>query len=230
MTTFTQKIAAFLRGEFADPIIDEPTTEYLDAYPEVEIEMIRDAAIMPVRAHKTDAGIDLYAAEDIIIKPGRTVIVPTGLKFALPDEYEMQIRNRSGITVNTELRVQLGTVDAGYRGEVGIMVDNIRQKSMRVDVYGLSRALADIDAGRVIGVNTYLLEQTEFRLLTPKYESIPTELRYPEGTYIIRKGDKIAQAVVSKLDDFTLRLVDKLGDSERGDGGFGSTGTRKDGE
>ncbi|WP_255290156.1 dUTP diphosphatase [Bacillus cereus] len=72
-----------------------------------------------------DSGFDLVAAEDTIIWPGETKVVPTGLAFEIPPGYELQVHSRSGMTRNTELRVVLGTLDSGYRGEVGVLVDNI---------------------------------------------------------------------------------------------------------
>lgn len=82
-------------------------------------------AVLPVKAHETDSGFDLVACENVVIKPGETVIVPTGIAVQLPEGYEAQIRPRSGVTLKTKLRVQLGTIDNDYRGEIGIIVDNI---------------------------------------------------------------------------------------------------------
>lgn len=67
---------------------------------------------------------NLVAAEDAIIWPGETKVVPTGLAFEMPPGYELQVRSRSGMTRNTKLKVVFGTVDSGYRGEVGVLVDN----------------------------------------------------------------------------------------------------------
>ncbi|MDR4408182.1 dUTP diphosphatase [Bacillus anthracis] len=89
----------------------------------VKIKRVKDVEL-PKYAKPGDAGFDLVAAEDTIIWPGETKVVPTGLAFEIPPGYEMQVRPRSGITRNTKLRVVLGTVDSGYRGEVGVLVDN----------------------------------------------------------------------------------------------------------
>ncbi|MCG7385070.1 dUTP diphosphatase [Paenibacillus sp. ACRRY] len=89
----------------------------------VKIKKLHPEATIPVYAKPGDSGFDLVALEDVIISPGKTMKVPTGLAFEIPEGYEMQIRPRSGLTLNSKLRVQLGTVDAGYRGEVGIIVD-----------------------------------------------------------------------------------------------------------
>ncbi|MGK8833802.1 dUTP diphosphatase [Bacillus paranthracis] len=89
----------------------------------VKIKRVKDVE-MPKYAKPGDSGFDLVAAEDTIIWPGETKVVPTGLAFEIPPGYELQVRPRSGMTRNTKLRVVLGTVDSGYRGEVGVLVDN----------------------------------------------------------------------------------------------------------
>ncbi|PGB25371.1 dUTP diphosphatase [Bacillus toyonensis] len=90
----------------------------------VKIKRVKDVEL-PRYAKPGDSGFDLVAAEDTIIWPGETKVVPTGLAFEIPPGYELQVRPRSGMTRNTKLRVVLGTVDSGYRGEVGVLVDNI---------------------------------------------------------------------------------------------------------
>lgn len=89
----------------------------------VKIKRVKDVEL-PKYAKLGDSGFDLVAAEDTIIWPGETKVVPTGLAFEIPPGYELQVRPRSGMTRNTKLRVVLGTVDSGYRGEVGVLVDN----------------------------------------------------------------------------------------------------------
>ena len=97
----------------------------IPTFPQVPVKIKRKPGV-PMPAYATDgsAGFDLVAAEDVLISPGETVIVPTGLSVELPDGYEMQVRPRSGISVKTKLRVQLGTVDSDFRGEIGVIVDN----------------------------------------------------------------------------------------------------------
>ncbi|WP_163257906.1 dUTP diphosphatase [Bacillus paranthracis] len=90
----------------------------------VKIKRVKDVEL-PRYAKPGDSGFDLVAAEDTIIWPGETKVVQTGLAFEIPPGYELQVRPRSGMTRNTKLRVVLGTVDSGYRGEVGVLVDNI---------------------------------------------------------------------------------------------------------
>lgn len=92
---------------------------------ELLIKKLTEDAIVPFKANISDSGFDLFANEDVIIGPGETVIVKTGIAIQLPEGHEAQIRPRSGITAKTKLRVQLGTIDESYRGELGIIVDNI---------------------------------------------------------------------------------------------------------
>jgi dUTP pyrophosphatase len=92
----------------------------------VYIEKCRENAVLPKYATDNDAGADIYAAENIRIEAGETKIVPTGLKVAIPEGFEIQIRPRSGMSLNTGVRVANapGTVDAGYRNEVGVILHN----------------------------------------------------------------------------------------------------------
>lgn len=93
---------------------------------EIFVELCREDAVLPNYAKPGDAGMDVYAAEEVIVKPGETVIVPTGLKLAIPEDYEIQVRPRSGISLKTPLRLanSPGTIDSGYRDELGIIITN----------------------------------------------------------------------------------------------------------
>jgi dUTP pyrophosphatase len=93
----------------------------------IPIEFCREGAKMPEYAHLTDSGMDVFALEDITIAPGETKLVPTGIKVAIPAGYELQVRPKSGRCLKTKLRVANtpGTIDAGYRDEIGVIIDNI---------------------------------------------------------------------------------------------------------
>lgn len=93
----------------------------------IHIEKCRDTAIIPSYANPDDAGMDIFAAEDVSIEPGSTKLVPTGLKVAIPEGFELQVRPRSGISLRTRLRLSNspGTIDSGYRDEVRIIVSNL---------------------------------------------------------------------------------------------------------
>ena len=91
----------------------------------LKVKKLNEAAVLPQYAHEGDSGFDLVAVKEVVIEAGETKKVPIGLAFDIPQGYELQIRPRSGITSKTELRVQLGTVDSGYKGEISAIVDNI---------------------------------------------------------------------------------------------------------
>ena len=106
----------------------------------IPIEYCREGAKCPTYAHLTDSGMDIYALEDITIAPGETKLVPTGIKVAIPAGYELQVRPKSGRCLKTKLRVANtpGTIDAGYRDEIGVIIDNIEPfiKSADIDENG----------------------------------------------------------------------------------------------
>jgi dUTP pyrophosphatase len=176
----------------------------------VKIKRLNEDAVIPKYARERDAGFDLIATQDVIIEPGATTLVPTGLAFELPPGYEMQIRPRSGVTLKTKLRVQLGTVDSGYRGEIGVIVDNIKQPEYEA---------VDLN-NRTLSV----YETTSIRLIDGSVDRDNWSY-YPRGTYIIRKGDRIAQAVIAPFETAHFVDSDKLEESMRGGQGFGSSGS-----
>ncbi|MCK5757538.1 MAG: dUTP diphosphatase [Clostridiales bacterium] len=157
----------------------------------IYIEKCRDTAIIPAYANCDDAGMDICAAEDIIINPGETVIVPTGLKVAIPEGFEIQVRPRSGISLRTKLRLSNspGTIDSGYRNEVGIIMTNVSNSETALKL----RTLEKDNGG--------------------------------QGTYKIKKGDRIAQFVLARVPLIEFEETDSVKNigSNRG-GGFGSTG------
>ena len=107
---------------------------------EIYIEKICEDAVIPAYAHDGDAGMDLYSVEDVIIEPRQTVLVKTGLKMAIPKGYEVQVRPRSGISLNTPLRIpnSPGTIDSGYRGEVCVIMENTSPLESKVEGQVLS--------------------------------------------------------------------------------------------
>lgn len=161
----------------------------------VRVKKLHPDAVIPKYARMGDAGFDLCAVEDVIIAPGQTVVVKTGLAFGLPEGYELQVRPRSGVSTKSMLRIVLGTVDYGYRGEVGVIVDNVARHTYN----SVSRT---IDGRGVIDRNI-------------------------EGnSIVIRKGDRIAQGVLTEVPMARFEEVDELDETERGARGFGSTGVK----
>lgn len=91
------------------------------------------ADLAPAKAHPDDAAFDLRSRAELELPPGRSVLVPTGLFIELPPGYEAQVRPRSGLALrhNLMLTNSPGTIDAGYRGEVGVIMFNAGRSRSR---------------------------------------------------------------------------------------------------
>lgn len=171
----------------------------------VGFKKLAPGAIIPTKAHATDSGFDLYASQRVVIVPEEVAIVKTDIAVVLPPGYDATIRPRSGVTAKTKLRVQLGTIDNAYRGELGIIVEN---------GYGLW-----FDDEGEIAVEKQITTVQEVTLDTVRDV-------YPVGSYVIEPGDKIAQLVVHPIPEaYAFEITGDLDDTDRGEGGFGSTGT-----
>lgn len=131
---------------------------------------------LPQYATALSAGMDLRANIDtpILLKPMQRKLVPTGLYIALPEGFEAQIRPRSGLALKKGITLlnTPGTIDADYRGEIGVIVVNLSEED-----------------------------------------------------FIIEDGERIAQMVIARYEKAEWEEVEVLGETERGEGGFGHTGT-----
>lgn len=149
----------------------------------VDVKRLPHGSDLPLPAYATaqSAGLDLMAAvdADMTLAPGERALVPTGLAIALPPGYEAQVRPRSGLALKNGVTVlnSPGTVDADYRGEVGVILANLGAEP-----------------------------------------------------FTVSRGMRIAQMVVAPVTQLAWNEVDDLSDSERGAGGFGSTGTKASGQ
>ncbi len=139
----------------------------------LRFKKLRPDAILPSYAHPSDAGMDVRSVEDLTIAPGKRALVPTGLVMLLPPGYEAQVRPRSGLALKSGVTVlnTPGTIDSGYRGEVGVILAN-----------------------------------------------------FGETDFSVKKGDKIAQIVIAPVTQPTIEETDVVDETDRGAGGFGSTG------
>lgn len=166
----------------------------------VPIELCHSDAKIPVYAHPSDAGMDLYALDDIIINPGETKLIPTGIKVALPLGYELQVRPKSGRCLKTKLRIANtpGTIDAGYRDEIGVIVENIDPPIRAI--------------------------HTEFAQ-SPN-DPIPVGAIEFGSVYTIGKGEKFAQLVLSEVPKVCWVEVNSVSNEGDRGGGFGSTGIK----
>lgn len=167
----------------------------------VPIELCHPDAVIPQYAHISDSGLDLYAVEDITLKPGEKALIPTGIKVALPPGYELQVRPKSGRALKTELRVANtpGTIDQGYRDEIKVIMENIDPPIRSINISNWDENnnvvhFSDIEFGQ---------------------------------SYTIGKGEKFAQLVLAETPKVSFYRVDSVADigEDRG-GGFGSTGIK----
>ena len=137
----------------------------------LQIKQLSPNATLPTRNFSTDSGLDIYASEDTIVTHTHATIIPTGIAVNIPKGYEGTIRPRSGKSTKTNLRVVLGTIDAGYNAEIGVIADTLDRSS-----------------------------------------------------YLVQRGEKIAQLVIQRVETPQLEIVDQFDtQSERGEKGFGSS-------
>lgn len=129
--------------------------------------------LVPERATPQAAGLDLKSSVDLVLERGKRALVPTGIRIALPDGYEGQVRPRSGLALKHGITClnSPGTIDADYRGELKVILIN-----------------------------------------------------HGEEPFAITRGMRIAQLVVAAVAPVAIEVVATLDETERGTGGFGSTG------
>lgn len=132
---------------------------------------------LPTYATQQSAGMDLRANLDtpVVLRPLERKLISTGLHIALPEGYEAQVRPRSGLALKKGITVlnTPGTIDADYRGEIGVILVNLSQED-----------------------------------------------------FTVNDGERIAQMVIARHETAHFTAVDMLDESERGEGGFGHTGTK----
>ena len=92
----------------------------------LRVRRLSPDAIVPTYAHPNDAGLDLHACKDVTLDPGVTCLVSTGVAIELPEATEAQVRPRSGLALKHSVTVlnTPGTIDEGYRGEIGVVLIN----------------------------------------------------------------------------------------------------------
>lgn len=194
---------------------------------------------LPAYANFNDAGADVYAAEDLVIRPSEKVIIPLNFKVALPDHMEMQVRPRSGLSLKTTLSIpnSPGTVDAGYRNPVGVIAENtyniaslpyelLYDEALRDRIQKDYSILYPSDAKEIFTTFRNRENETGETLNLAPF-LVLDKLNNPYGTLYIEKGTKIAQVVFNEVihaefietDDVSL-----LGTNRNG--GYGSTGLK----
>ena len=104
----------------------------------LEYYRVRDTANPPTRANPSDAGLDIYYSPEnpaeimATIKPGSSMVLPTGLKFGVPHGYMLEVKNRSGVAAKRGLLVGACVIDSGYDGEVFINLHNVGSESQSI--------------------------------------------------------------------------------------------------
>ena len=100
----------------------------------LKIKKLNETAIIPYYAHPTDAGLDLFSTVETTISPNTSSLIPTGIAIELPTGTEAQIRPRSGLALKHQITVlnSPGTIDEGYRGEVGVILINHGKSDFKV--------------------------------------------------------------------------------------------------
>lgn len=159
----------------------------------------------PKYATEKSSCFDIYAAEDAVIKPSQMVSVKTGLIFEPEEGYGIMMYPRSGISAKTSLRFanSVGVIDNDYRGEVQVLLENVMPLPLRQN---LVPAYQLVDGTMIDGDYSYGY--------------------LPEGTIVVKRGDRIAQAMPIKIEKADLIRATEVSETKRGKGGFGSTGIK----
>lgn len=95
---------------------------------------VEKGAFIPKRMTIGAAGYDLFSFENIIIEPQQTKLIKTGVSVELPEEYEVQIRPRSGLSLKHDVIAIMGTIDSDYRGEIGVIMRNNGTKDFVINI------------------------------------------------------------------------------------------------
>lgn len=100
----------------------------------LKVELLDTDAKFPEYAYPSDSGFDLYSTVEVILQPFGRALVPTGIKLSIPEEFEIQVRPKSGLAINQGLTVlnTPGTVDSGYNGEIKVIIFNTNNTSVTI--------------------------------------------------------------------------------------------------
>ncbi|WP_252250279.1 dUTP diphosphatase [Clostridium sp. ZBS13] len=101
----------------------------------LKIKKINEKAVVPNYAHEGDAGLDLYSVEELLLEAGERALIHTGIKIELPKNTEAQIRPRSGLALKHGITTlnSPGTIDEGYRGEIGVILINHSRECFKIE-------------------------------------------------------------------------------------------------
>lgn len=168
----------------------------------VQFELCREGAVVPTQGTPGSAAYDVYATEDYTIAPGETIIIPLGIKVAIPEGYALLVQPRSGLSYKSKLRIANtpGLIDSDYRDELGVIMENIQKDIEKIE---------------------YHFEDEDTDMPRPVIDTI-----IHGGAEYITKGERIAQLRLVKVPYVSYIQVDSVANiGENRGGGFGSTGT-----
>jgi len=216
---FHEKDFVYSTGESAASFYPGSVYAVAPCLPKVVIEKLRPDIITPTYASEGDSGLDVYAPETLAVLPSSPSHIGLGFRVCIPKHplhdfgyrWELQVRPRSGSSAHTMLEVVLGSVDNFYRGEVAVIIHNTAALQY-------SQGVED----KVL----YTVSDYPKTLRGVQDPNIGSDRVFPEGTYIIRKGERFAQLVFNEVIRPLEIIEGKVDDTDtdRGSGGFGSTG------
>lgn len=166
----------------------------------INIKRNHKDAVIPEFAHSTDTGFDLFTCEDLELLPYQKGIAKTGLIFELPKGYGFQVRNKSGMTVKG---VPCTVITQGLDRITFEPKISYHQERIDITVY-----LGTIDEGYTGEVGIMVKNETDKKIIIPKHT-------------------KLAQGVLEKVYQFEFIEVEEVKETDRGDKGYGSSGTSK---
>lgn len=169
-------------------------------YPTLLIRRTSEDASLPSYAHEGDAGFDLCSMEDVTLFPGQWKKVKSGISCAIPRGFVGLVTPRSGLGCEgLVLKNTVGVIDSPYRGEIGLPLFNNNPSHIW---------------DRIL----WKFKQVQCFVTKDGKEY------HPEGTIYVRKGERVAQMLVIPVAESNIVGADDLDETERGSGGFGSTG------
>lgn len=170
----------------------------------IAFKRLTQDAPLPDRGHPDDAGLDIYAAETVILDPQEKRLINTDLAVNIPKGYVGLLTSRSGVSSKTHLVVETGKIDAGFQGHMKINVKNDMEKSLEVTPKAFT-------TNYMYGLKN--INEEEIGLFSQP------------SCYQITKGDKIAQLlIVPIVTPEAIEVEEFTNTTARGEQGFGSTG------
>ena len=178
----------------------------------LNIKLLSDNATIPTRAYGVSAGLDIYAAETVVIEPQEKMLLATDIAVDIPEGYVGLLTSRSGVSSKTHLVVETGKIDAGYNGHMKVNIKNDEQRLP----WRHQMNNADLEKG----YDTLMYDIQNKKVENNSPFEVATGRKYK-----INKGDKIAQLVIVPIVTPEVNVVEEFeSESERGTNGFGSSG------